>query len=157
MADTNNLPVATRKTLEKLVAAIGYLGLEKTDIVQLKAFLQPMSEVGVVRTEIVNFFGGAAPPVVFVEWISPAPNPPIEIELIAGGGGDFSKEVEAISFLTPPGTTGLEGVQPRGPGESRRDHLCVGALWHENGGCGRTGPGDFCVVGGGVEADGRRF
>jgi len=104
MADTNNLPEATRKTLEKLVAAIGHLGLKKTDIVQLKAFLQPMSEVGVVRTEIVNFFAGAAPPVVFVEWISPAPNPPIEIELIASGGGDFSKEVEPVSFLTPPGT-----------------------------------------------------
>jgi enamine deaminase RidA (YjgF/YER057c/UK114 family) len=43
--------------------------------------------------------------VAFVEWISPAPNPPIEIELIAGGGGDFSKEPEPVSFLTPPGTT----------------------------------------------------
>jgi enamine deaminase RidA (YjgF/YER057c/UK114 family) len=105
MADTNSLPEATRKTLEKLVAAIGYLGLKKTDIVQLKAFLQPMSEAAVVRREILNFFDGAAPPVVFVEWISPAPNPPIEIELIAGGGGDFSKELEAVSFLTPPGTT----------------------------------------------------
>jgi enamine deaminase RidA (YjgF/YER057c/UK114 family) len=105
MADTNSLPEATRKTLEKLAACIGNLGLKKADIVQLKAFLQPMSEVGTVRQQIVSFFDGAAPPVSFVEWISPAPNPPIEIELIAAGAGDFSKEPEPVSFLTPPGTT----------------------------------------------------
>jgi len=105
MADTNNLPAATRKTLDKLVAAIGHLGLKRADIVQLKAFLQPMSEVAAVRQQIVSFFDGAAPPISFVEWISPAPNPPIEIELIVAGAGDFSKEAEPVSFLTPPGTT----------------------------------------------------
>jgi enamine deaminase RidA (YjgF/YER057c/UK114 family) len=105
MADTNNLPVATRKTLEKLLAAIGHLGCSKEDIVQLKAFLQPMSEVEVVREEIVRFFESNAPPTVFVEWISPPPNPPIEIELIVAGKGDFSKETESVTFLTPPGTT----------------------------------------------------
>lgn len=83
MADTNNLPLATRKTLEKLLAAIGHLGSQRDDIVQLKVFLQPMSEVAAVRKEIVGFFGGHTPPIVFVEWISPAPNPPVEIELIA--------------------------------------------------------------------------
>ena len=55
MADTNSLPEATQKTLEKLIACIGHLGLKKADIVQLKAFLQPMSEVAVVRKEIINF------------------------------------------------------------------------------------------------------
>lgn len=105
MADTNNLSIATRKTLEKLLAAIGHLGLNKQDIVQLKAFLQPISEVEIVREEIVRFFNSNAPPTVFVEWISPAPSPPIEIELIAAGKGDFSKEPDSITFLTPPGTT----------------------------------------------------
>jgi enamine deaminase RidA (YjgF/YER057c/UK114 family) len=105
MADTNALPDATRKTLEKLIAAIGNLGLAKKDVVQLKAFLQPMSKVGVVREQIVRFFDGHAPPVVFVDWISPAPNPPIEIELIAAAKGDFSKEADSMSFLTPSGTS----------------------------------------------------
>jgi enamine deaminase RidA (YjgF/YER057c/UK114 family) len=104
MADTNSLPIATRKTLGKLIAAIGHVGLQAADIVQLKAFLQPMSEVNAVRKEIVEFFGGNAPPTVFVEWISSAPNPPIEIELIAAARGDFSKEPESVGFLTPPGT-----------------------------------------------------
>src|SRR5205807_2560947 len=54
MADTNNLPEATRKTLEKLIAAIRYLNLAKEDVVQLKAFLQPMSEVATVRKEFIN-------------------------------------------------------------------------------------------------------
>jgi len=64
-----------------------------------------MSEVGTVRQEITNFFTGKAPPTVFVEWISPSPNPPIEIELIARGRKDQSQERNALSFLTPPGTT----------------------------------------------------
>jgi len=105
MADTNGLAEATHKTLEKLVAAIGHLGLTKSDIVQLKAFLEPMSDLAAVQKEIVQFFGGAAPPLVFVEWISPRPNPPIEIELIAAAKSDSTKETEAVTFLTPAGTT----------------------------------------------------
>lgn len=105
MADTNNLPVATRKTLEKLVAAIGHLGLQPPDIVQLKAFLQPMSDVAIARKEIDAFFGGKPPPTVLVEWISPAPNPPIEIELVAAAQGDLSQDMKTVSFITPPGTT----------------------------------------------------
>ena len=105
MADTNSLPLATRKTLEKLVAALGQMGINKTNIIQLKAFLQPMSGVDTVRKEIIQFFTSNAPPTVFVEWISPPPDPPIEIELIAAATNDFSKEPDSVSFLTPPGTT----------------------------------------------------
>jgi len=103
MADTNSLLPATRKTLEKLVAAIGHFGSQREDIVQLKVFLQPMSEVGAVRKEVSEFFDGKAPPTVFVEWISA--NPVVEIELVAAAKGDFIKEPESVSFLTPPGTT----------------------------------------------------
>jgi enamine deaminase RidA (YjgF/YER057c/UK114 family) len=106
MADTNELRQATRKTLEKLLAAISHLGLDRTHIIQLKSFLQPMSEVAVARQEIVDFFEGKTPPLVFVEWISPKPNPPIEIELIATVPGDLKSEADSVSFITPPGTTG---------------------------------------------------
>jgi enamine deaminase RidA (YjgF/YER057c/UK114 family) len=105
MADTNSLADATRKTLEKLTGAIAHLGLDKKDIVQLKAFLEPMADVNTVRKEIIGFFEGDAPPFVFVEWISPKPNPPIEIELVAPAKGDFSGETNSLTFLTPPGTT----------------------------------------------------
>lgn len=105
MADTNSLPEATRITLGKLMSAIGHLGLAKSDVIQLKAFFQPMSEAAVVRKAIVDFFGGTAPPTIFVEWISSAPNPPIEIELIAAGKADATNQTHSVEFLTPPGTT----------------------------------------------------
>jgi len=105
MADTNSLPVATTQTLGKLMSAIGHSGLGKSDVLQLKAFFQPMSEAGVVRKAIVDYFGGHAPPTVFVEWISPAPNPPIEIELIVAGKTGVTNENDSVVFLTPPGTT----------------------------------------------------
>lgn len=103
MADTNSLLLATRKTLEKLVAAIGHLGSQREDIVQLRVFLQPMSEVAAVRKEVADFFGGKAPPTVFVDWISA--NPLVEIELIAAAHGDLSKETNSVSYFTPPDTT----------------------------------------------------
>jgi len=105
MADTNALPEGTRKTLEKLMSVLGHFGLQKTDVVQLKAFLEPMAKAELVRQEVTTFFGELTPPLVLVEWRSPAPNPPIEIEVIAAAKGDFSKETETVSFLTPPGTT----------------------------------------------------
>jgi enamine deaminase RidA (YjgF/YER057c/UK114 family) len=105
MADTNGLPEATRITLGKLMSAIAHLGLGKSDVVQLKAFFQPMSEVAVVRKVIVDFFQSNAPPTVFVEWTSPAPNPPIEIELVAAGKASEANESDSVEFLTPTGTT----------------------------------------------------
>jgi len=105
MADTNSLPEATRVTLSRLMTTISHLGLNAADVVQLKAFFQPMSDAAVVRKVIVDFFQSNAPPTVFVEWISPAPNPPIEIELIAAGKPDSTNENESVIFFTPPGTT----------------------------------------------------
>jgi len=103
MADTNSLVLATRKTLEKLVATIGHLGLQREDVVQLKLFLQPMSKISEVRKEVADFFDRKAPPTVFVEWVSP--NPPVEIELIAAGKSASASEPDSGSFITPPGTT----------------------------------------------------
>ena len=105
MADTNELPEATRLTLGKLMSAIGHLGLSQSDIVQLKAFFQPMSEAASVRAAIVDFFQSNAPPTVFVEWSSPAPGPPIEIELIAAAKPDLTNGNESVDFITPLGTT----------------------------------------------------
>lgn len=105
MADTNSLAEATRITLNKLMSAISQLGLNRSDILQLKAFFQPMSEVAVVRKAMADFFRGPTPPTVFVEWISPKPNPPIEIELVAAGKPSGPNDNDSVVFLTPPGTT----------------------------------------------------
>lgn len=104
MADTNELVTATRRTLQKLMAAAAHLAVDTQDVVELKAFLQPISRADEVRSEIVTFFRGKAPPISFVEWISAAPNPPIEIELIAAGKPGVTNDHSSVSFLTPSGT-----------------------------------------------------
>src|SRR5438105_11188585 len=58
------------------------------------------------RSEIVDYFGGSAPPVVFVEWISP--NPPIEIEIIAAAKGNLARETESVSFRSEEHTSELQ-------------------------------------------------
>lgn len=100
-ARSDDLPQATRRTLESLAATLKHLGLDESRVVQLKAFLRPMSAVADVEAEIVKFFGDRpAPPIVFVEWISDLP---IEIELIAASPRPAVEPVETLEFLTPPG------------------------------------------------------
>jgi enamine deaminase RidA (YjgF/YER057c/UK114 family) len=92
---------ATRKTLDKLRATLGHLGLNDSHVVQLKAFLKPMAGADEVRDEVARFFGDRpAPPLVLVEWESTLP---IEIELVAWGGPN--RGGEAVEYLTPPGMT----------------------------------------------------
>jgi enamine deaminase RidA (YjgF/YER057c/UK114 family) len=102
-AEPGALADATRKTLESLATTLKHLGLAWSDVVQLKAFLQPMTEWRVAAREIESFTPvRPVPPVVFVEWISSGKSP-IEIELIASAGSRPSAARERIEFLTPPG------------------------------------------------------
>ncbi len=97
-AEKGTLLEATRKTMESLSKTLVHLGLNDSDIVQLKAFLMPMSSVKEVEEEIVKYFGSKpTPPLVFVEWNMPTP---IEIELVAAGGP--AKSSEPLEFITPP-------------------------------------------------------
>lgn len=100
-AERGDLAEATRKTLESLRRTLAHVGLQDAHVVQLKAFLRPMSAVGKVEKEMAKFFGDqAVPPLVFVEWSSTLP---IEIELIASARGGKEKVSEPVSYLTPPG------------------------------------------------------
>ncbi|MGE0757935.1 MAG: family 16 glycoside hydrolase [Pirellulaceae bacterium] len=91
---------ATRKTLESLHNTLRFLGRRDADIVQIKAFLSPMSDVKTVQSEVAAFFGaGHVPPAVYVEWTSPL----IEIELIAWGGNHNAGP--PVEYITPPGMT----------------------------------------------------
>jgi enamine deaminase RidA (YjgF/YER057c/UK114 family) len=100
-AERGELAEATRKTMESLLATLSHLGLKRNHIVQLKAFMKPVSEAALVQKEMARFFEGElAPPLVFVEWIS---TQPIEIELIAFGDGGNSQGTETVSYFTPPG------------------------------------------------------
>ena len=98
-----DLAAATRKTLESLEKTLKHLGMGKEHIVQLKAFYQPHESAEVVERETARFFGEAgAPPLVLVEWKSPA-STPIEIELVASAPEPAPEGSEAVEFLTPPG------------------------------------------------------
>jgi enamine deaminase RidA (YjgF/YER057c/UK114 family) len=92
---------ATRQTMEDLRATLKHLSLNEGNVVQLKAFLNPMSAAGDVEKEIARAFGEQpVPPLVFVEWKYDLP---IEIELIASAPPPKEKAAEPIEFLTPPG------------------------------------------------------
>ncbi len=100
-AKPGTLAEATIKTLESLQQTLTFLGLNKSDVVQIKAFIQPMSEVEIAKKQIADFFREETiPPLVFVDWISPAL--PIEIELIAAAPENRDAH-ESITYITPPG------------------------------------------------------
>lgn len=98
---STDLAEATRGTLKSLDKTLAYLGLDKSHVVQLKAFMEPMSAAAVVEREMTAFFGaGAVPPLAYVEWRS-SPTIPIEIELIAKAGPSTDRAV--IEAITPTG------------------------------------------------------
>jgi enamine deaminase RidA (YjgF/YER057c/UK114 family) len=103
-ADKGDLTEATRGTIKQLEATIKHLGIAKEQVIQIKCFVQPMSDISIVEKEFARFFEGqTVPPMVFVNWISQ--NPVIEIELIAASPASTSKPDEQLSFITPPGMT----------------------------------------------------
>ncbi len=100
-AKPGNLAEATTKTLGSLQDTLTFLGLKKSDVIQIKSFIQPMAEVEIARKQIAKFFHGEkVPPLVFVDWISPSV--PIEIEMIVAAPENRGTK-ESVSYLTPPG------------------------------------------------------
>ncbi|MBI5394505.1 MAG: c-type cytochrome [Verrucomicrobia bacterium] len=98
-AEKGALKEATLKTLESLQATLKHLGLDRSRVVSIKSFLQPMSNVAAAREVIRAFFDGAPPPMVFVEWTMSGP---VEIELVAAAPGTATA-AGTVDYLTPPG------------------------------------------------------
>lgn len=100
-ADEGDLVEATRGTIQQLAATLAHLGIAKDQVIQIKSFMQPMTDVHIVEKEFARFFDGSAvPPLVFVDWVSQ--NPVIEIELIAASPAETAKAADQMSFITPP-------------------------------------------------------
>lgn len=94
------LAAATKNTLESLKRTVEYLGCELTDVVHVKSFLSPMSQVAEAQSEFSNFFANIpTPPSSWVEWTTPL----IEIEMVVWKKKDKSQP--AVEFITPPGMT----------------------------------------------------
>jgi len=101
-AAKGNLAEAALNTLNQLEETLKFLGLEKRDIVQIKSFVNPISDLSIVQKVMAEFFkDGTIPPLVNVEWLSK--DPLIEIELIASSNRTSSKSNEQIEFITPVG------------------------------------------------------
>jgi enamine deaminase RidA (YjgF/YER057c/UK114 family) len=95
---------AARATLKQLDSTLNHLGLKKEDIIQIKSFICPVTDINLVKKEIAGFFKGQpVPPTVYVEWVSK--NPLIEIELVAAVPHPLQKKVNQLDFITPPGMT----------------------------------------------------
>lgn len=98
-AEAGDLATATRGTLSGLLRTLKAMNLDRANIVQIKCFLQPMSQRDVAHRELVKFVEEQPlPPVSYVEWI--AGSRPIEIELIASA--PETKSDNPVSYFTPP-------------------------------------------------------
>ncbi|WP_276363662.1 RidA family protein [Daejeonella sp. H1SJ63] len=103
-ADKGMLSAASRGTLKQLGETLDHLGLKKKDVVQIKSFVNPVTNIAVVEREIADFFKGERiPPLVYVEWLSK--DPLVEIELIASSVNTQTDSREQLDFITPPGMT----------------------------------------------------
>ena len=90
---------AARKTMAQLEGTLHYLGLNWSDVVQVKSFLDPIAETDAVARAISKFFGEATPPQVFVEWTY---QDRIEIELIVDAGAR-KPGLPRVDYITPKG------------------------------------------------------
>ncbi len=102
MASKGTMTVATDETMKQLWSVLEFLKAEPAQVVQLKAFLNPMTDHGVVMEEIKKRFPqGPLPVVHLVEWTSTTP---IEIELIVALP-KVEEKLPVVEYLTPPGVT----------------------------------------------------
>lgn len=65
-----DLAGATRLTMAGLVRSLEHLGLKRTDVVQVRAFITPFADHAAATREIAASFDGKAPPTVLLEWVS---------------------------------------------------------------------------------------
>jgi enamine deaminase RidA (YjgF/YER057c/UK114 family) len=99
-AASGELAPATAQTMEQIFDVLKHLKSAPQDIVQVKAFIQPVDQWKLVEAEIVKSFGGNSPPIVYVEWTSGSRA--TEIEVIASSP-IHQESKESASYFTPPG------------------------------------------------------
>lgn len=98
-AEPGDLAEATTATLNGLRRTLQHLKLDRRHIVQVKTFIEPMSDVKTANARIASFFGKSRiPSVSHVEWKSGSR--PIEIELIAWAPHEDADDT--VTFHTPP-------------------------------------------------------
>jgi enamine deaminase RidA (YjgF/YER057c/UK114 family) len=85
--------------MRNLFATLAYIGADASDVVQVKAFINPIANAKAIEADIASFFRNRnAPPIVTVEWLL-EPNR-AEIELIAAAPAEPSP-TEAVGYYAP--------------------------------------------------------
>ena len=101
MAADGEPEAAASDVLVQIDGMLGYLNASRDQLIQLKCFLRPIASASRVERRIVEFYGGHAPPVVFVEWLN---RQAIEIEAIVSmAPREDAEEARPIAHRTPPG------------------------------------------------------
>lgn len=91
---------ASDKTMQNLFATLAYIGASASDVVQVKAFINPIEDAAAVEEVIAAFFRGQqVPPIVMVEWL--VEENKAEIELVASAPEHYNDK-EAVSYYAPP-------------------------------------------------------
>jgi enamine deaminase RidA (YjgF/YER057c/UK114 family) len=94
---------AVRLTMAGLHRSLAHVGLKKSDVVQVKAFIRPFADHAAARREVAaSFDGGPVPPVVLIEWQSELF---AEIELVASAPGMTAKAGETVAHSWLPWLT----------------------------------------------------
>lgn len=98
--DKSSRVEATVKSLEVLLDLVDQLKCDRSQVVQLKVFVDSAAAAAEVRREVKRAFPNQlAPPVVFVEWIASAP---IEIEMIVQRRLARDSAAEPVQYYNPP-------------------------------------------------------
>jgi enamine deaminase RidA (YjgF/YER057c/UK114 family) len=99
----SDLASAVRLTMAGLHRSVARLGLKKSDIVHVKAFIKPFADHAAASREIASSFdGGPTPPVVVMEWVSDLF---AEIELVVSARSLPTKPEEKITYTWLPWLT----------------------------------------------------
>ena len=97
------LASAVRLTMAGLWRTLDHLGLQRADVVQVKAFVTPFAEHGAATREIAASFGGLpVPPTVLIEWESTLF---AEIELVVSARRLPAPEKDKIAYAPLPWLT----------------------------------------------------
>ncbi len=98
-----DLASAVRLTMAGLWRTLDHLGLQRADVVQVKAFITPFADHGAATREIAASFGALpVPPTVLIEWVSPLF---AEIELVVSARRLPAPEKDRIAYAPLPWLT----------------------------------------------------
>ena len=98
-----DLASGAKLTMGGLFRSLEHLGLDRADVVQVKAFIKPFEDHAAASREIAaSFGGGRVPPIIIMEWVSDIYT---EIELVASARDRAIKAADGIVYTMLPWLT----------------------------------------------------